>query len=86
MSRATIQFTQLEHLLEEVTPGETLRVNVLEQTKTTSSRGLTHKEISIGLSNHHGRWRPAGLVLSARAAGLLCTAIARRLFARATAL
>ena len=49
MSRATIQFTQLEHLLEEVTPGETLRVNVLEQTKTTSSRGLTHKEISIGL-------------------------------------
>lgn len=49
MSRATIQFTQLEHLLEEVTPGAMLRVNVLEQTKTTSSRGLTHKEISIGL-------------------------------------
>jgi len=49
MSRATIQFTQLEHLLQEVTPGETLRVHVLEQTKTTSSHGLTHKEISIGL-------------------------------------
>jgi hypothetical protein len=49
MSRATIQFTQLEHLLKEVSPGEMLRVHVLEQSKTTSSHGLTHKEISIGL-------------------------------------
>ena len=49
MSRATIQFTQLEQLLQEVTPDDTLRVHVLEQTRTTSSRGLTHKEISIGL-------------------------------------
>lgn len=49
MSRATIQFTQLEHLLEEASPDDTVRVHVLEQTKTTSSHGLIHKEISIGL-------------------------------------
>jgi hypothetical protein len=49
MSRATIQFTQLEQLLQEVAPDDTLRVHVLEQTRTTSSHGLTRKEISIGL-------------------------------------
>ena len=49
MSRATIQFTQLEQLLQEVTLDDTMRVHVLEQTKTTSSHGLTHKEISVGL-------------------------------------
>ena len=49
MSRATIQFTQLEQLLEEVTRDDTLRVHVLEQTRTTSSHGLTHKEISVGI-------------------------------------